>query len=663
MEESIKNSIVSPSKDINYVSKDFDSFKNNLINYAKSYYSGEYKDFSENSTGMMFIDMAAYVGDVLSYYIDYQFKEGFMQYATERKNIVTLAKYLGYKIKTSTPATVEIEIYQLVPAKKGLSGAFEPDLKYGLIIKEGMQITSSDGGATEFRTLSQINFTTDTPEQPNITSVYERDEFGQPTFFLLKKTALASSGTLTTKTFTVGEAESFYEITLPETNVLEIESIRDSEGNTYYEVPYLAQDTVFFEEPNNSINNNTFSSTANDVPYILRYIRTSRRFTTIVNSDNTTTIEFGAGSDTLDDQIITPNINNLGMVTNNLSNIEFPLDPANFLKSDNYGSTPSNTILTITYYVGGGLDSNVASNSLNTISKIEYSDASEYLTPEELNIFDTIKGTVNVNNPDPALGGKSAETNDEIRLNGLSSFSSQNRTVTRDDYIIRAYSMPSKFGSIAKVYVTKDGSLDSKSQLNLIKSNLDQDVKVSPNGMNLVYGELNNPLAINMYVLSYDKNKNLTKPNELVLKNLRTYLSSYKILTDGINITSAFIINIGIDFEISIYPNFNKKEVLFNCIRGLGEKLETDQLSIGQPIEIGELELTLSAVKGVKSVVSVVIKNLTINDGDYSDNEYNIKEATIGKTLYPSLDPSIFELKYPNKDIVGRIVWWLPVLT
>ena len=654
--ESSLNSLVSSGKDINYMSKDFNSFKSSLVNYTKSYFSETYKDFSENSTGMMFIDLASYVGDVLSYYIDYQFKEGFMQHASERKNIVTLANYLGYKIKTSVASTTELEVFQIVPSKINSEGQNEPDFKYALNIREGMEVKSRDGSSTTFRTLHAISFSENTQDSIRNISVYDRDSFGQPTFYLLQKKALVSSGTLVTKTFTVGDAREFYEITLPENNILEIASVRDSEGNSYYEVPYLSQDTVLIEEPNDNKNNPIYSAYADSVPYILRYIRTSRRFTTMVNVDNTTTLEFGAGTDKFDDEIIVPNINSVGQTIASSPNLESSIDPSNFLKSDSYGSAPSNTTLTVSYYIGGGVASNVAANTLTNVSNIDYADTSDYLNPDELRILETIKSSLNVNNPEPAIGGKSSESDDEIRLNGLASFSAQNRAVTRDDYIIRAYSMPAKFGSIAKAYVSKDGILDTKAQMNVIKNTYDDEVKVTPSGMNVVYGELNNPLAINMYILSYDNNKHLTQPNELVLKNLKTYMSKFRMLTDGLNITNAFIINFGINFEISVFHNFNKKQVLLECIDSISKMFDIDKLSIAQPLELGEVELVISAVDGVKSVVSVEAVNLTVDDGNYSENEYDIKSATVGKTIYPSMDPSIFELKYPTKDIVGRVI-------
>lgn len=653
MTTNYKQTLPVSDKDIAYSGKDFNAFRDNLITYAKSYFSSTYKDFSENSTGMMFIELASYVGDVLSYYIDHQFKEGFIQYADERKNIINLANYLGYKVRTSIAATTTLDAFQLIPSKLGQSGFNEPDYTYALNIHAGMEVTSSDGQGSTFRTLNSINFN---EEEGRSISVYDRDDSGQPTFYLLKKSTMASAGSLITKTFAVGEASEFFEVTLPETNVIEIMSIKDSSGNIYYEVPYLAQDTVLIEEPNDSKNNPILSRYANSVPYILRYIRTSRRFTTIVNPDNTTTIEFGSGSDKFDDEIIVPNINNVGRSLKTGGNFETAYDPSNFLKSDSYGSAPSNTTLTIQYYAGGGVGSNLSANSLNNITSVEYSDSTEYLDVDTRQMFETIKGSVHVNNPTPAMGGKSAESDEEIRQNGMASFASQHRAVTRDDYVIRALSMPPKYGSVAKAYVSKDGILDANSQSNIFKTSISDKVKLNPSGMNVVYGELNNPLAVNMYVASYDSNQHLVSPNQLVLENLKTYLEKYRILTDGLNITNAFIINFGINFEISVFHNFNKKEVLFSSIKTISDMFRIDDISIMQPIELGEVELALASVSGVKSVVKVEVVNLTTDDGDYSENEYDIESATVGKTVYPSMDPSIFELKFPDKDITGRVV-------
>ena len=315
-------------------------------------------------------------------------------------------------------------------------------------------------------------------------------------------------------------------------------------------------------------------------------MRTSRRFTTRVNSDNTTTIEFGSGTDKIDDEIIVPNLNNVGRTIKTDPAFEVAMDPANFLKTKSYGEAPSNTTLVVEYYVGGGIDSNVSSNTLTNITKIEYGDQVEYLEPSERTILNTIKGSVKVNNNNPAMGGKGPESSEEIRRNALAYFSAQNRAVTREDYVIRAYSMPTKFGSIAKAFVSPDGILDTKTQFEFINNLGESTKKLSSNGLTNAYGEINNPFAINLYILSYDNNKNLVSPNELVYRNLRTYLGQYKLLTDGINITDAFVVNIGIDIEISVFQNYNNIEVLDSVLDSIKRYFNIDRWSIGQSIEL-----------------------------------------------------------------------------
>ena len=645
------------AKDINYLSRDFDSFKTSLTEHIKSYYPGTYTDFSENSTGMMFVELASYVGDVLSYYIDYQFKESFLQYATERKNILTLANYLGYKPSPARPASTMLTVMHVVPSKLSDDGKNIPDFKYALNIKSGMEVRSSSNPDVVFRTTNSIQFGENTVDSPLEISVFERDSSSQPTFYLLKKTAHATSGQLVKKRITVGPPQEFFEIELNEPNVVEIVSVKDSEGNVWHEVPYMAQDLVLVEDQNNKRNSPNFYQYASSVPYVLRYIKTSRRYITHTNSDNSVTIEFGKGSDRLDDEIISPSMNTVGRVVNTTkSTLDMGYDPSNFLKSESYGESPSNTTITVEYYVGGGNESNVQSHSLNTLGTTQYADGNEFLTDVEQRVMQTIKSSLQANNLNPARGGRGQETDEEIRMRGLANLSSQMRAVTEEDYVIRSYAMPSKYGSVAKAFVTKDGILDTKSQIDLIKSTNQSDTDVQPNGLNSVYGEINNPFAVNMYILSYDENKKLIKPNELVLHNLTTYLANYRMLTDGINITNAFVINVGVYFEISVFQNFNKKDVLMNSMSEVQKHFDIASWQISQPIEIGNVELLISQIKGVKSVANLQFVNLTNSDGDYSENEYDIAGATINKVIYPSMDPSIFEIKYPARDIVGRVV-------
>lgn len=647
------NKTFSPTnnKEVKYLNKDFSQFRDQLIQFTKTYFPNTYRDFNATSPGMLFIEMASYVGDVLSYYIDYQFKESLMIYAEERKNLMSLARYLGYKVKAASPAITQLEVFQLIPS----TDAGEPDYTYALNVIEGMEVTSNSDSTIVFRTTQPINFSTNTQDDPTEITVYSRDNFGVPQFFLLRKVVNASSGRLVTTTFNVGTATPFYQINLGP-NVLEIMDVRDSDNNIWYETDYLAQDLVLIDIENISANDQNFSKYQTSVPSIMKTLRTSRKFISIVDPDNNTSIEFGGGTESTADELMVPNLKNVGR--NGQAIIGEPIDPSNFLKTGTYGQAPANTTITVKYIVGGGIKSNVNSNDLINVSSISFSDDTDLFTQQQLNLLNTVKRSIQVNNIVPGVGGSDAESDESIRQNGLASFMAQSRAVTANDYIVRAFSMPSKFGSIAKVYVTPDSLLDFQTTQQLADAastgtTLQNNV-IKASGLNNFNASINNPFAINMYILAYDNNKRLTASNPAMVENLRQYLNKYRMLTDGINIIDGFIINIGVEFEIIVYKNHSKKEVLANSIIAIRDFFNIDNMGFSQPINITNLELEIAKIEGVQSVQKVTIKNLTIKDGDYSPYEYNIGLATQNKIVYPSLDPSCMEIKYPGKDILGK---------
>lgn len=628
-------------RDVKYLSKDFSQFQTALVEFSKTYFPQTYRDFNASSPGMMFIEMASYVGDILSYYIDYQFKESLMVYAEERKNIMALARYLGYKVRASTPAITELEVFQILPAILSSDGTMQPDYSFALSILEGMEVTNAN--SVSFRTLSPIDFSVNTQSDPTEVTVFQRDGSNQPQFFLLRKTVGASAGRVVTKTFAVGAAEEFFRAEFPEDNVIQIIDVRDSDNNKWYEVDYLAQDLILIDSENINLNDPQFSRYKDSVPSIMKALRTSRRFTVTTTPDNLTYLEFGAGVDNIDDEIIIPDLNSVGKGLTAQLRQNASYDPSNFLKTKTYGKAPANTTLTVTYVVGGGIESNVNSNELTTVRRIEFGGDTSDFNPAQLDLVNTIRRSVQVNNYVPATGGKGAEADEEIRQNALANFASQNRAVTDNDYVLRAYAMSPKFGSIAKAHVVQDGELDVTQVPN----------EIMPFGFNNTFKEANNPFAINLYILSYDKNKRLTFANEAMINNLRTYLNQYRMLTDGINIINGFIINIGVDFEIITYKNVNKKEVLANCLTAAQDFFNIDNWTFSQPINLSNLELELAKVEGVQSVASVTVRNLTTKDGDYSPFGYDIEKATMNKVIYPSLDPSVFEVKFPSTDIRG----------
>jgi len=620
-------------KDVSYLGKDFGQFRTNLIEFTKQYFPNTYTDFNEASPGMLFMEIAAYVGDVLSYYADNNLKESLLEQASERTNIYDLAKSLGYRPKNVVPAYVALDVYQLVPAI-GTGINVRPDFNYALSIKPGMRIKQSNGPSV-FRTLDSIDFGYSSSIDSTEVTIYETDETTKlPIYYLLKKQIQAVSGEVKRQTFTFSSPSAYDKIVLPETNVIEIISVTESDGDNWYEVPYLAQDTIFESVPNLLENDPDLSQYRASAPSLLKLRKTAKRFVSRLRSDNKLELQFGSGISDNNDEEIIPNPSNVG---NGLSGVrrlvDVDIDPSNFLYTRTYGQAPANTTLTVTYTVGNGISDNVSINTLTNVDFVEYDE--DINSTNNISILNFIKTTIAVNNPAPAAGAKTADTLQDIKNNALGNFATQNRLVTRDDYIIRAYSMPQKFGSISKAYIVPD---DQIAQTDF------QQKRIA------------NPLAMNLYVLGFNESKQLVELNNAIKENLKTYLGYYRILTDAINIKDAFIINFGVDFEISVLSNYNSNEVLLKCIDAVRKLFDVDKWQINQPIIKTDVTTTLANVKGVQNVIGVKFKNLYDADFGYSGNIYDFNSATRNGIIYPSLDPSIFEVKFPNQDIRGRVV-------
>lgn len=672
--------IKNKGRDIKYLNKDFGQFRDNLIEFSKTYFPQTYSDFNESSPGMMFIEMASYLGDVLGYYIDDTLKESMIHSAEDRSNVVALANFLGYKPKVTSAGLTTISVYQLVPSKRKASGnlydgdnRFDLDAGYLIRIKEGMNITSSSTGIT-FRTSELVDFN-DLNERE--VSVYERNELGEPTFYLIRKYVNAISAELNTLNVSFDSPKQFSKVSIADTNIIEIYDVRDSNGNKWYEVPYLAQELVYTDYANTDQRDKDLAQFKDSVSQILQVTKTSRRFVRQVNEDNSTSLVFGGGNSSSSDETFLPNFKNVGLGLNNsIDRLGASFDPANFLKSKSYGQAPANTSLTIRYFTGGGVAANVPANDLTKIDAIEFDEDLSLFDDDELTLYRFCKNSVAVDNEIPASGGRGAETIDEIRENALAHFGSQNRAVTRKDYQVRALALPPKFGGVAKAYTAPDGELDNNSPSSILSSpdSLDEfaGLVLDLQGKKLTETEIktqlqtfltnkkgtvnekNNPFAINLYVLGYNTNKKLTSLNRAVKENLKTYLSEYRMLTDGVNLLDGFVINVGVDFEIRVFNSYNKREVMLQCITEIENYFNIDNWTFNKPINISELELIIASVEGVQSVPKCIIENKC--GGTYSKHKYNIETATKGKMVFPSLDPSVFELKYPGKDIKGRVI-------
>ena len=609
-------------KDVKYLNKDFAQFRQNLINFAKNYFPDTYQDFNESSPGMMFIEMASYVGDVLSYYTDTSFRESLLSSAQENSNILALSQLFGYKPKLNSPAKSKLDVFQLVIAS-GSGGGARPDMDYALSIGSDMELESEEG--VKFRSIAPIDFN----DNPDI-SVYEIDSSGNVARYLLKKQVDVESGNIKSLSFTFTDPKPYDKIVLPESNIINIIDVTDSAGNKWNEVDYLAQDTIFEDIANIPFNDPELSAYRSTVPYILKLRKTPRRFITRLRDNNQLEIQFGSGLSADQDEEIIPNPKNVGSGLEYLKRTTTDsIDPSNFLYTSTYGIAPSSTTLTVRYTTGGSVSDNVGINSITKINNIVYLNE-----VANVNLADS-KASVAVTNPEAAIGGKTKQDIESIKQNAMAAFAAQNRAITREDYIARIYSMPSRFGSVAKAYIVGD------TQINTSDTTYPADT-------------ISNPYALNLYLLAQNSQGQFTDCNQALKENIRTYISQYRMLTDAINIKSAFVINVAINFQIITQPNYNSNEVLLACIAKLKMLLSNDRMQINAPINISNLITSLDQVDGVQTVANFDLYNKS--GGSYSSNKYNVTNAIKNGILYPSLDPCIFEIKYPNNDIRGRVI-------
>ena len=614
------------TKNIKYLNKDFNTLNQQLVEYAKTYYPNTYTDFTPSSPGMMFMEMASYIGDVLSFYLDNQIQENFLQFARQESNLYNLAYMMGYKPKVTTVSSVRVDFYQQVPAIFSASVAI-PDFSYALKLNENAQVGSTLQSISPFLVNTDVDFSFSSSSDPTDVTVYSVSG-NNPEYFLLKKTRNAVSSTITSTTFTFGAPQQFQTVEISDSNIVGILDVTDSDGNVWYEVDYLAQDVVFDKIRNTNTNDPNFSDDSSDAPYLLKLKQADRRFATRFLSPTTLQLQFGSGVVSNNDETIVPNPDNVGIgLPFEQNKLTTAFSPANFIFTDSYGISPSNTTLTVRYLTGGGVESNIQANLINQLQSGQFRFVSPNLNPTTAQyIFDSIQ----INNPVAADGGSNGDSPEEIRQNSMAQYSSQLRTVTQDDYVVRALSLPSQYGSIAKVFATPK----------LVNNTIPEE-KIA---------------ALDLYCLSYDRFKHLQSPSLTLKNNLKTYLSQYRMINDAVSIKNAYIVNIGVNFEIVVLPNYNSNEVILACINTLKSYFNIDKWQINQPIIFRDVYILLDQIEGVQTVKKVYFNNLSGASLGYSEFGYDLEGATIDGVLYPSIDPSIFEVKYPNQDIKGRVV-------
>jgi len=607
-------------RNINYINKEFPEFRNQLINYSQTYFPSTYTDFTETSPGMMFIEQAAYVSDVLSFYLDNQIQENFMQYARQNDNLYDLAYMYGYKPKATGLATTTIEFFQQIPAVQ-IENIYQPDYDYCVTIPTNTIITTQTATPVDFTIENEIDFAVSNSNDPTDVTVAQVSN-GQPSFYLLRKTRKGFSGKINSETFDFTSPQEFQTVTLSSPNIAGIIDVIDSDGNKWYEVDYLAQDLVYDSLRNTNINSpNTYQDT--DTPFLLQTKNVQNRFATRFLSPTKLQIQFGSGNPLNTTEDVIPNSMNVGLgLPFEQNKLTAAYSPTNFIFTNTYGVSPTNTTLTVRYYTGGGVQSNVLSNTINSLNNTNITFNKGGL---DTNTSNYIFNTISANNIIAASGGQDGDTIEEIRQNSISQFATQMRNVTADDYLVRALSMPPKYGIISKAFTQKPNAEDANTTLDL-------------------------------YVLTNNINNKLTTTSDSLKNNLCTYINQYRMIGDTISIKDAFIINFGIQFEVITYPNFNSNEVIERCILALQDYFLIDKWQINQPIVTSTLNVLLDALEGVQTVRSITFNNIAGTTSGYSPWAYDMDGANQNGTIFPSLDPSIFELKYPNIDIKGRVV-------
>lgn len=608
--------ITQKKRNIKYLNRDFESFKRDLIEYLRVYFPDTIADFNESSVGMMFTEIPAFIGDNLSFYLDKRVGESFTETAREAKMLLKHARQLGFKPFGKTSAVGVIDCYLKVPAIT-INQNIVPDMRYAGIISRGAKLKSKTGKTYE--TLIDADFSTvwdgSGVPSPLLVTVADRDATTkQPKTFVLKKTGIdIKAGETKTTTFSIGAYKAFQKLTFADDDVLEILSIIDSERNIWYEVDYLAQDTIFDGVPN-------VGADATDVPYVLKLRSVPYRFVSEYNiATNKTSMVFGTGDAQAFDGELIPDLGDLALpLYGKTTFTDFTIDPQNFLKTRTLGLAPTNTQLNCSYRVGGGVDTNAGTGEINSVASSVFEIGDSTLDSA---IIRDVGNSFSVLNSSPIRGGRDALTLDELRQLIPASFSAQSRVVTTPDFIVRALSMPSRYGSVFR----------ANAKVNSLNNN-----------------------AVELIVLSRDAAGNVTLAPSDLKNNLKTYLSRFRMMTDAIEILDGAIINISVNFSVLTNPDYNKTEVLANCIDALQDFFKVDTWQLNQPINLTDIYTTLAAIPGVLSVIDVNIINRVGNfEGrSYSNTSFNVKKNTRNGIVY-GMENAIFSVQYPTRDIAG----------
>lgn len=590
---------------INYTSRDFSTIKQDLINYAKRSYSDTYKDFNQSSFGALMVDTVSYIGDVLSFYLDYQVNESFLDTAVEYKNVSRLSRQYGYKFTGSPSATGVAEFFIVVPAN---STGIGPNMDYSPTLKPGSQFSTQSGAP--YILIDTVNFS-----NPNNEVVVARvnNTTGAPTFYAIRAKGRVISGRIVEEGFDIGEYQRFRRLFLSLPRVAEVLSVIDEDGNEYYNVENLSQDIIYKDVSNKT-------NTRDNVPSLLRPFSVPRRFT-VEKQGQFSYLQFGYGSqDEASSEASVADPSNVILKMNGKQYIsDMNFDPSKLVKTDKFGVAPVNTNLTVRYRVNSVDNVNAPVGTLTSVDDPVFS----YRNVRQLDAqrVEQVSRSLEIFNPEPIVGDITDPTSEELRIRTLDSFATQNRAVTKKDYESMVYSMPSKYGAIKRCKITRDP--DS------FKRNL------------------------NLYILSEDADGTLTFANQTLKQNLKVWINSVKMINDTIDIIDGKIVNLSIDFRVIADPDKNKYDVLDSCINALKKKFK-QPLLIGEPFYITDVYSCLNDVPGVVDTESVKIN---IKNGlQYSDTRFNLENQKSADGRYIKAPDNVaFEIKIPDQDIKGTV--------
>jgi len=603
-------------KDISYLNKDFDAFRNELIDYARINYSDKISDFTQAGLGGLFVDMAAYVGDVMSFYLDHQFNELNLETAIEEKNIERMVRLAGVKSTPKSPAIANIDISVQIPAVYS-GGEYIPDSDLLPNIRAGTIFSSQAG--INFELYDNVDFSvlTDDGEIDAEVTILSQDSSGNPLKFLLKKPGVCTSGKSILETHVIGnDFIPFRKLQLKKDNVSEIIFVKDSDGNEFYEVESLTQDVVYSRVLNNFSDKNLVRERIELLPASRRFVKEYNRQT------GRTHIRFGSGkSDVFDDDVIPdPSEFALPLYGDRKTFNSVVIDPNAFLDTQTLGISPRNTTITVSYRHGGGLNNNVPAGSISNIKELLLTFKT---TPAPSDVV-AIRGSVGVNNPSAAGGGEDEPTIDELRQIAINNQNSQNRIVTRQDLLARVYTLPNAFGRVFRAAV-----IDNP----------------------------NNPLSARLYIISRDNTKKLIISPDTLKENLSTYLNIYRMISEAVDIVDSPIANVGLRYSIVVKKGYNYQTVLNDINNNLVNYLKIDNFQINQPIVTAEIANLILNIDGVLSLIQLKFLGLSgkVGNNNYSDYKFSPDSSMTRGMIFPP-PGGIFEVKFPNDDIVGRAI-------